>query len=75
MIKAEKKARMLHGFFASVLLLKIGCSSGTQLPKLEERDREHNEDSIIQEEMVSNLICHLGMHKSMGPGVSSTQEY
>lgn len=54
--KAEDKAGLFHVFCASVLLLKANFSLGTQPPKLEEREREQNEDSLIQEEMVSYLI-------------------
>lgn len=31
------------------------------------RNREENESPIIQEKVVSNLLLHLEMHKSMGP--------
>ncbi|KAK4819260.1 hypothetical protein QYF61_000471 [Mycteria americana] len=42
-------------------------SLGTQLPELEDRDREQNEAPIIQGEMFSDLLHHLDTHKSMGP--------
>jgi len=56
--KAEEKGEVRHAFFASVW--------GTQPPELEDRNREQNEAPIIQGEMVSNLLCHLDMHNSMG---------
>lgn len=31
------------------------------------RDREQNEVPVIRGEMVSDLLCHLGQHKSLGP--------
>lgn len=39
--------------------------SGYQPPELEDRVREQNEDTIIQGEMVGELLHHLSKHKSM----------
>ena len=65
--KDEEKAEVLNAFFASAFNSKTSCSPGTQLPELEDRDREHNEAPIIHGEMVSNLLHHLDIHKSTGP--------
>ncbi|GAB0203746.1 hypothetical protein GRJ2_002840200 [Grus japonensis] len=46
---------------------ETSCPQGIQPPELEDRDREQNEPTIIQEEAVNNLLCHLDTHKSMGP--------
>ncbi|KFQ40199.1 hypothetical protein N332_04520, partial [Mesitornis unicolor] len=39
---------------------------GTQSPEQEDRDGKHNEAPIIHEEVVSDLLHHLDVHKSMG---------
>ncbi|KAK4825063.1 hypothetical protein QYF61_023067 [Mycteria americana] len=65
--KDEEKDKILNAFFASVFNSKTSCSLGTQPPELEDRDGEQNEAPIIQGEMVSDLLHHLGTHKSMGP--------
>ncbi|KAK4824103.1 hypothetical protein QYF61_010623 [Mycteria americana] len=46
---------------------RANCSLGTQPPELEDRDGDQNGAPIIQGEMVSDLLHHLGTHKSMGP--------
>ncbi|KFQ39822.1 RNA-directed DNA polymerase from mobile element jockey, partial [Mesitornis unicolor] len=40
---------------------------GTQSPEQEDRDGKHSEAPIIHEEVVSYLLYHLDIHKSMGP--------
>ncbi|KAK4810070.1 LOW QUALITY PROTEIN: hypothetical protein QYF61_007892 [Mycteria americana] len=46
---------------------RANCSLGTQPPELEDRHGDQNGASIIQGEMVSDLLHHLDTHKSMGP--------
>lgn len=53
---------------------RVSCSLGTQLPELEDRERDGNEVPTFQGQMVSDLIHHLDTQKSMGldgihPGV------
>ncbi|KAK4826389.1 LOW QUALITY PROTEIN: hypothetical protein QYF61_008060, partial [Mycteria americana] len=52
---------------ASVFNSRANCSLGTQPPELEDRDGDQNGAPIIQGEMVSDLLHHLDIHKSMGP--------
>ncbi|KAK4807442.1 hypothetical protein QYF61_001993 [Mycteria americana] len=65
--KDEEKAEVLNAFFPSVINSKTSCSLGSQPPELEDRDGDQNEATIIQGEMVSDLLCYLDTHKSMGP--------
>ncbi|KAK4830936.1 hypothetical protein QYF61_014309 [Mycteria americana] len=46
---------------------RANCSLGTQPLELEDRDGDQNGVPIIQGEMVSDLLRHLDIHKSMGP--------
>ncbi|KAK4825829.1 hypothetical protein QYF61_002952 [Mycteria americana] len=65
--KDEEKAEVLDAFFASVFNSRANCSLGTQPLELEDRDGDQNGAPIIQGVMVSDLLHHLGTHKSMGP--------
>ncbi|KAK4826477.1 hypothetical protein QYF61_009473 [Mycteria americana] len=65
--KDEEQAEVLNAFFASVFNSRANCSLGTQPLELEDRDGCHNGAPIIQREMVSDLLHHLDIHKSMGP--------
>lgn len=44
---------------------KTHCHQGTQPPELQDRDREQNEASTVQEGMFGELLCNLDQHKSM----------
>jgi len=65
--KDEKKAEVPNAFFASVFNSWTSYSQGIQPRELEYRDGEWNKPPIIQEEAVSNLLCHLNTYKPTGP--------
>ncbi|KAJ7414022.1 hypothetical protein WISP_86763 [Willisornis vidua] len=44
------------------------------LPELVDRDGEQNNPTVIQEEVVSELLAHLDPYKSMGPGQCTEYE-
>ena len=64
--KDKEKAEVLNTCFASACNSKTSCSQGTQPPELEDIDGEQNEASIIQREMLSDLLHDLDTHKSVG---------
>ena len=45
-----------------------GCSLATRYPELAEGDGELNVALTIHEEMVGDLVWHLDVRKSIGPG-------
>lgn len=57
--KYEEKAEVLNVFFASVFNGKTSGPQGNQTPELQDRDREQNKASVIQGEIVSDLLYHL----------------
>lgn len=62
----DKKSEILCAFFASIFNTKSSCTQDTQLPELEVRGGDLSDTPIIQERMVSDLLCQIDTHKSMG---------
>lgn len=69
-LRDEEKIKVFNAFFASAFSSK-SCSLVSQPPELVNKDREENEALIIQEEMFSELLKHLDVHRSIEMG--STQ--
>ncbi|KAK4817961.1 hypothetical protein QYF61_003481 [Mycteria americana] len=65
--KDDEKAEVLHAFLDSVFNSQMSYPQGIQPPEQEDRGGEQNKPPIIQEEAVSDLLCHLDTHKSMRP--------
>lgn len=57
MSEDEEKAEILNDFCASVFNIKTSCPQDTQPPELEICAGELSEALIMQEEMVSDLLC------------------
>lgn len=66
--KVKEKAEVNNAFFASFFNSKTGYSQGSWPPELVDRDGEQNGPPEMQEEVVSDLLCHLDALKSMGAG-------
>lgn len=66
-VTKDEKAEVLNAFFALVFGSGVSCSPSSQTPELADSGGEQNEASVIQREMVGDLLQHLGVHKSMGP--------
>lgn len=64
-MKDENKDEVFTDFFASVFICKTNSSEGTQLPELEDGDREWDETYVIWWETVSDFLHVLNAHKSM----------
>jgi len=64
--KHEEKAEVLHAFFASVVNSQTSYSQGSQTPVLEDREGEQNKVTVIHEEGVNDVLCHLDIYKAMG---------
>lgn len=58
-----EKTMPLNAFFASVFNRK----TSNQLPELVGRVREQTRPTAIQVKIVNDLLCHLDIHKSVGP--------
>ncbi|KAJ7404374.1 hypothetical protein BTVI_72474 [Pitangus sulphuratus] len=63
--KDEEKAGIFNTF-ASVFSSKTNYAQDNWPPELVDRDGEHSGPPAIQEEVVTDLLCHLDAHKSMG---------
>lgn len=61
----EEKAEVFNAAFASILNSHTSHPQCTQFPELDGRGRDLIEVPIIQEELVSNLLLHLEVYKSV----------
>lgn len=59
MTRVEEKAELLN--------IRISCPQDTQLPDMEVIDGQMSEAHKVQDKMVSNLLCQLDTHRSVGP--------
>uniref|UniRef100_A0A493TXW6 Reverse transcriptase domain-containing protein n=1 Tax=Anas platyrhynchos platyrhynchos TaxID=8840 RepID=A0A493TXW6_ANAPP len=64
----EENAEVLNASFALVFSGKTSCSLDTKYPELVEGDGEHNMALTIHKEMGGDLLQHLDVCKSVGPG-------
>ncbi|NXR06414.1 RTXE polymerase, partial [Semnornis frantzii] len=72
--KDEEKAEMLNAYFASVFSNGSSSALGTHPHEVGVREGNRNEDITTNEAVVTDLLCHLDVHKSVGsdelhPGV------
>jgi len=65
--KHEEKAEVVNAFFALVFNSQTDYIQDFQPTELEDREGEQNRLSIIQQEAVNELLCHLDTYNSMGP--------
>lgn len=65
-IDIKGEAELLNAFFAAVFSRKTRCLQSTHTPELEEKVREQNKPPIIQEDVISDQLCHLDTPKSVG---------
>lgn len=63
--QGEEKAETLNAFFAPVFISKTWFF-GYPPSNVADRDRKLNEAPTTQEEMVSHLLDHFDLHKSVG---------
>lgn len=52
---------------AEVLNIRISCPEDTQLPEMEVVDGQMSEAHKVQNKMVSDVLCQINTHRSVGP--------